>query len=557
MGSFISDEDKDAFWDLSELTPKRRKPTSSFSGRIELAEISISENSQSKENEIQKKRANEFSFQPTKKTDDAQRICLSYTPDDNKFIRKVVISEENEGYNFYGTFKKDAERYYNEEASECDFVPYFSNVPQYNQLTDKQRNYYFWWRQCVRHGKYIKCDYSYYWLYIYEIVNLSLQIPPQKGIKLLCSVWREYRKQLPAIDKNMTAWVCDYCLIHKLPCPKEEISSFISQIIEFMPLKEFYLASSSAFEEIDADYIMAVASDYNWHMSKLLDSGKNTEIFLKHMNASLREPFRLLFENGDITLTTDEIRSMRYSAFNRSLCGYFTRKSIYVEYYSLSGSEKVRSTVTQAVKYAENRLRAFLSVKSRLSSHNLQEDYKKAIDAYYDRIFRERDRETELKSRPAYEKLYDAEERSLSFSYAESIEEESWELSRRLAPEEEALEVFASAEKEEKPEASPSADKSGALTENGGSEKSVIAEKESSCGLSHLHIEFIEALLRRDFSRANEIARASNGTAESFSDEINESFSDFFGDIIIEITENGCAIISDYETEVAEWLKEN
>ena len=553
MGRFVSDDERDKFWDLSSLTPKRKKTAPPFSKRVELSEITLSAGP-SREAKEQEGSESSLSLQSVKRNEKGQKICLSYEPSDNKFIKKVVVSEESQGYNFYGSFKNDAERYYNETGERSDFVPYFSSVPQYSQLNEEQKNYYFFWRDCIRHGEYIKCDYSYFWLYIYEIVNLSSHISPEKGVKLLCTAWREYRKQLPAIDKNMTAWVCDYCLIHELPCPIEELSSFVSEIIEFMPLKEFYLASSSSFEEIEPDYIMGVASDYNWHTSKLLTSGKNTEIFLTHMNASLKAPFRLLFQNGEITLKPDEIRSVRYSAFCRSLCGYFTRKSIYVEYYSLSGSEKVRNTVTQTVKYAENRLRAFLSVKSRLSAHTLREEYRKAIDEYYDKLVCERKRENEIKARPAYEKLYDAEQRRLSFSYAESIERSSWDIARRLAPEDDAYEVFPPV-KEENSEAEKSA-----AFEPYAEYEQKTAEKESkdsSYGLSSSHIEFIRALSENDFARANEIARREGESCEGFSDRINERFSDFFGDVIIEINECGCAIISDYETEVAEWLKEN
>ncbi|MBE6695353.1 MAG: hypothetical protein E7587_02765 [Ruminococcaceae bacterium] len=555
MGRFISDDERDDFWDLSALTPKRKNPVPTFSKRVELSEITVSEepSDETKKSE-QAKGESSFSFQSVKRNEKGQKICSSYEPSDNKFIKKVVISEESQGYNFYGSFKKDAERYYNETGEKSGFVPYFSSVPQYSQLNEEQKNYYFFWRDCIRRGEYIKCDYSYFWLYIYEVVNLSSQISPKEGVKLLCSVWREYRKQLPAIDKNMTAWVCDYCLIHGLSCPLEEISSFVAEIIEFMPLKEFYLASSSSFDEIDADYIMGVASDYNWHMSKLLNSEKYADMFLTHMNASLKEPFRLLFENGETSLDTDEVRSIRYSAFSRSLCGYFTRKSIYVEYYSLSSSEKIRNTVTQTVKYAENRLRAFLSVKSRLSAHTLREDYKKAIDEYYDKLVCKREKENELKTRPAYEKLYDAEERSLSFSYAESIERSSWDIARRLAPEDELSEDFSPVKEE------IFVDEASTAFENVAENEQKSAENESkdnSYGLSSSHIEFIRALSENDFARASEIARRAGETPEGFSDKINESFSDFFGDVIIEITECGCAIISDYETEVAEWLKEN
>ena len=557
MGFFISDEDKDAFWDLSELIPKKRKPISEFSRNTDLTEISVSHGSSKEDTrkDSEKSREREFSFQPIEKKENNQSVCLSYTPSDNKFIRKVVISEEKEGYNFYGSFKKDAERYYNAKGKESEFVPYFSNVPQYSQLTEEQKNYYFFWRERVREGEYIKCDYSYFWLYVYEVVNLSSQITPADGIKLLCSVWREYRKQLPAIDKNMTAWVCDYCLVHSLPCPTEEISSFICEIIEFMPLKEFYLASTGSFDEIDVDYIIGVASDYNWHMSKILKTGKNSEFFLTHMNASLKAPFRLLFENGEMSLSADEIRSMRYSAFNRSLCGYFIRKSIYVEYCSLSHSEKIRNTVTQTVKYAENRLRAFLSVKSRLSTPTLQEEYKTAIDTYYDSLIRKRDREREMSARPSYERLYDAQENGLSFSYAEKIEESSWELARRLAPEEEICEVF-SAEKQEPPKAESIPVCKQEFTEIKSEDKEKNS-KESLYGLSPFHVEFVEALLDKSFAHAKQIASEAGGTPESLSEKINESFSDFFGDVIIEIGENGCVIISDYETEVTEWLKEN
>lgn len=557
MGFFISDEDKDAFWDLSELVPKRRKPVSSFSKRIDLAEISVSREDSKEElrEDGEKSRERELSFKPIEKKESAQCVCLSYAPNDNKFIRKIVIFEEKEGYNFYGSFKKDAEKYYTSTGEKSEFVPYFSNVPQYSQLTDEQKNYYFFWRERVREGEYIKCDYSYFWLYVYEVVNLSSQITPADGIKLLCSVWRAYRKQLPNIDKNMTAWVCDYCLIHALPCPTEEISSFICEIIEFMPLKEFYLASTSSFDEIDVDYIMGVASDYNFHMSKILNSGKNSEFFLSHMNASLKEPFKLLFKNGEVSLSTDEIRSMRYSAFNRSLCGYFTRKSIYVEYYSLSHSEKIRNTVTQTVKYAENRLRGLLSVKSRLSVPTLQEEYRAAIDAYYDALTRKRDREKEISSRPSYERLYDAQENSLSFSSAEKIEESSWELARRLAPESEAYEVFSS-QKQELPKDENALACKQEFTEIK-NEADVENSKEALYGLSSFHVEFIEALLEKSFARAKEVASAARSTPESLSEKINECFSDFFGDVIIEIGENGCVIISDYETEVAEWLKEN
>ena len=38
-------------------------------------------------------------------------------------------------------------------------------------------------------------------------------------------------------------------------------------------------------------------------------------------------------------------------------------------------------------------------------------------------------------------------------------------------------------------------------------------------------------------------------------ERINEAFSDGFGDVIIEDTGDGFAIIEDYQEEISEWLK--
>ena len=45
-------------------------------------------------------------------------------------------------------------------------------------------------------------------------------------------------------------------------------------------------------------------------------------------------------------------------------------------------------------------------------------------------------------------------------------------------------------------------------------------------------------------------------TEDTLAEEINMAFSDFFGDIILEPTENGYAVIEDYRDEVEKWIEE-
>ena len=68
-------------------------------------------------------------------------------------------------------------------------------------------------------------------------------------------------------------------------------------------------------------------------------------------------------------------------------------------------------------------------------------------------------------------------------------------------------------------------------------------------GLSASDIRYLAALLE-----------SSEGAGHSIDDDatverINEAFSDGFGDVIIEDTGDGFAIIEDYKEEIYEWLK--
>ena len=68
-------------------------------------------------------------------------------------------------------------------------------------------------------------------------------------------------------------------------------------------------------------------------------------------------------------------------------------------------------------------------------------------------------------------------------------------------------------------------------------------------GLSESEISYIAALLESS-------ERVSRGIDDdALVERINEAFSDGFGDVIIEDTGDGFAIIEDYKEEIEEWLK--
>ncbi len=549
------------FWDISTLVNKKDPTPSTFSPAVRLATVTDGEKSLADDK-------NRLTLKPQSVTDDSTDKKVSqderspssafiYTPEDNSLIKEVRITDEHGGYNFYATFKTDALELFECEGSECPYAPYFSYVPQYVQLTPAQKSYYLWWRTCLRRGENIKSDYSYFWLYVYEIINLPDIIPPKEGIKMLCRIWRDYRATLPNIDKNMMIWMCDYCLLHGLACPREEIADFLPLVIEESEFKEFYLGER-VFDEVNVDYIVSVASDYNWHKSKILKNEKSNELFSRHMNAALRLPISLLFDRGHMSISKENTRTLSYSAFRRSLCGYFNRKHIEIEYYSLSHTPSIRALLTMAVKYAENKLRSMLSVKSRLAIIGLPDEYKTAIDVYFSSLPENNAAKTQ--SRPEYEKLYDALDNNISFGDAMEIEHSSWETARILTVEEEgSVPAFTEGEASDPLQLT-------AITERAAPADSTVtptqshtpdtaADMPSDCyGLSCEYIGFISALLDNDRQGMAEISRSLGKSEEGVAEYINEKFSDSFGDIIIEITENGCEILPDYIEELTQWL---
>ena len=85
------------------------------------------------------------------------------------------------GFEFYTKFCKDAARYFSLTHEPCEYVYFFSYMPQYDQMTVSQMSYYLYWRDEVRKGNYIKTDINYLFLYIYEIINLPEKLHPSEG----------------------------------------------------------------------------------------------------------------------------------------------------------------------------------------------------------------------------------------------------------------------------------------------------------------------------------------------------------------------------------------
>ncbi len=524
----------DDFWDIDKLLPKKKKIIAPFSTREKTATVTVEgESGGNSQTKLTLERPSESS----------ERTVRNYT---DGFVRSVSITRFLDKYDFYGNFRKAALLYYDFKTAKCDFIQFYSFMPQYSQFNSQQKNFYFYWRDCVRRGKYIKTDYSYFYLYIYEILNLPDKIPVEKGLKMLIELWRAYRQEMPRIDANMSLWVQDYCMVYDIPCPMDMIGDFIFDVINAAEFKEFYLSGASVTGIDGVKAMVAYLSDYDWRRGKYA-GGESKEAYAGHMISAMGLIVNHLWNGGALVNSINEHAHLSRSAFRNSLCTHSVKCRLDIEYVPLSNATELRAAMTGAVRYTENRLRAMLGVKSRLAIKDLPTEYKKIIDSYFDDLFDKVNRERRKEMTPEYEKLYDAECEEISFAGADEIERASWSTTLRL--------VTADGESEMTEDVVNVGESAlNDLQAEEAATEFVDAQEADTYGLSEKEIAFLSAVSREDRETVKKLADEIGDLADSVAERINEVFSDRFGDVVIEGEGKELRIIEDYKEDIEEWL---
>ena len=590
MSYIDRNDEKDEFWNLEKLVPKRKSTLSPFATSSPMREFTApvivdepaenvrastsaivgsssssslvggstlaARDTQVKSAESERK----LSFEGMRGISETED--KTYYPE-NSLIKRITIKKPIEKYDFYDSFRKAAILYYDCPGVKCDFAQFYSYMPQYSQLTKPQKDYYFYWRSELRRGNYIKTDYSYLYLYVYEIINLPDIIEPKQGVDLLCKLWRAYRRDLPRIDFYFSIWVSDYCLVHGLECPLSELHDFIFDVIKASDFKEYYFGDLGNMTRSGVWTMLAYLSDYDWHKGFYSIVGKDdgnaeqkgkAEIYESLLEGAMRRILPSIWNLCLQETDSGETTKISRSAFPNTLCTHSVKCRLEIEYYPLSGSATIREGITAAVRYTENKLRALFGVKSRIMVKQLPDNYRNLIDAYFADLITKTEKAVKKRNIPEYEKLYEAPREKLSFAGADEIERQSWDITMRLCDTEDYIE-YADCNKENKPvgavELCENTDKYEAECNVpvGDTCTETPADTTESYGLSSDEIGYISALVEGSLSYSGEIPE------DSVVEKINEAFSDGFGDIIIEHNGSNYEIIEDYKEEIIEWLK--
>ncbi|MBO4322395.1 MAG: TerB N-terminal domain-containing protein [Clostridia bacterium] len=534
-------------------------------------------------------------------------------------INSVSVYRWGTEYSYYDGFLSAAERLKN-LTSDCEsYVPFFSYMPQYSQMNAEQLGYYLKLRSEISEGRFPRADYGYLLLLIYETINLAgvsdcrgTDIPPESALDILINIWTGYRDENPRLDDQLSEWVCDFCLIHRLRPPLERIRSFVRDAVRNSSLKEFYAEPS---DECILPFLLDFVSGYDYRKSRFATDEASRALFEKHIPAAVSAVISSVEGQGS-TLGRLEARTVTRDAYLGAVCVPSVKKKISVSYKSFTASYEAKMTVSLLVKHSENRLRAMLGVKSRMSVSGLPDRIKKLADDYFRRlpgnaVSRRQSVESSVAAEPEWEKYYEPEKTEMSFERAREIEQSSWETTEKLIsafgdglPDGDARRPAAGedgephagaageaapdpgegrpqtgdAAKEDLPAGEAPADEERTRNSGGSTDDDAhcspaedafaaesmpgptdIPECPEGYGITggpsapwpEAYSGFVSALLKNDRKAAAAEAKRLGRPAEIIVEEINSSAYELFGDILIEETDGGLEIIPDYAEEAA------
>lgn len=432
------------FWDISALVPPRGRRARGVGEKVKTQESEMALQSPSAPLVTPTSRAAESGgttpaadvplsvryVSPAREREEAKKAVPErvYRPESG-LVREVRIYPWQSKYAYYEQFCTHAKKLLSLDGKPCEEVSFFSYMPQYSQLSRQQLAYYLWWRTNFRNGTLLDASYSYLLLYLYEIINLDTAISPKTGQENMLRLWLGYREKHPRLDVLLREWLCDYSLVHQLPPPALPAEQFLA-LVTGARLREFFLPESAGDAVLDA--VLYFCSNYNYKKSKFY-TGENAPVF----DTVMRDVARITLEAREQQKgkTGDGFSTVTRDAFSGALCSYRLKKRIEVDFSSFSHTHELRYVLSDALKYAENAIRAANGIKSRLTVYEGSAELRAKLDAYLAVAVPKKRAARQAKGSapvPQYEARYDLPSSVLSLARAGEIEEKSWQITKRL-----------------------------------------------------------------------------------------------------------------------------
>ncbi|MCL2813307.1 MAG: TerB N-terminal domain-containing protein [Oscillospiraceae bacterium] len=485
------------------------------------------------------------------------------------------IEQWGRGFALFGDFLQDAKKYYKKTCISANYAYFFSYRPMYRELSHEQLCWYLFWRSKVREGIYPKTGLSYIFLYLYEQINLSDVIGCGKVYENIVGIWKNYRGEFPRIDKYIAEWLIDFSFINNFRINLDDIGEILPDIIDIATIPEMYMRPDFFQNRDNANMILQNLSVYDYTKSKFYTE-KNKEAFDLHIAGLLHEALSGPEFAALIKKEADEgvkLKTTRES-YMGAVCVYGHKKRITVEYKNIYKNFYIRQCVTDTVRCAENALRDYLGIKSKLALPAYPDCLAEAVKRYKAAHLTAGQPKAKAKKAPETEEMPAPPEFKPDMRAAAEIEKESWDTTMTLV-ELQLRDNAARAEAEDFAEADDTKDDGEFIAIDTGNDEDIFDILEAmespggpkltdmdkfAAGLSALEREALESLFEMDENNGDFDAvcgefLAENGTMlESVIDAVNEKAMDFIGDIVFDTAER--KIIEDYKGQMIVSIRE-
>ena len=552
----------DSFWDLSTY----KAQTAPTQPRARQAYISASEISLPSVDTERKNTYADSSFSPDgtitrfisptqKKPNTDRKLILEYQPK-NPLIKQVQVFTDLDCDSVFARsnlFLRERAALLDRVGREVPHTPFYSMMPRYSQMTRPQLAYYLWWRENIRRGVFLECDISYVILYAHELIVADESEDKSEILKMLCKLYSAQYKDKQAAYFGIGNLIADFCILHNLTLPDGYLGDKFSEFITYTSLPEFFIDISDRYNPSMHERLMMGVSIYNYKKSK--HYATNPKAFDTHMRGAMAA----IFSSHAAYASISAFSNMAYGDVLSShkpffkLSGMTTKQAkIKISYYPLSF---LQSPITDALRYTENKIREHLGIKSKLNVTTVNPDIKCAIDTYAEKFCPPMSREkmamaAERKSASEYDKLYDVPKSDLSLEKALEIEKKSWETTKILV---EAFEQEEAADITPEPYI-PAAPLVQCLVQPvvqpvsdtviPTNDATLFDRLSASLGKN---AEFLELCISEDFDRQRQFARQSSVSVDELAEQINSLALEELGDILLEDTGDGYAVLEDYK----------
>ncbi|MBQ3483638.1 MAG: TerB N-terminal domain-containing protein [Clostridia bacterium] len=525
----------DDFWDLSSLVPPRKKASVTVPAQDTAATQITLVPPQPKEPIADQPLTEHYIFPHT-----AEELRERPEPDARyvpagPLLHEVRIYRWPSEYAYYEQFCRHAARLHAREGTPCAEVDFFSYMPQYTQLSREQLDYYLWWRTNFREGKILPAAYSYLLLYLYEIIHLDALISPREGQESMVRLWLSYRERYPRLDALVREWLLDYSLLHRLPAP-DLPRECQRELLDGCRLKEFYVVSDGGREPL-AQAVLQFGNNYDYRKSKFYRPD-TAEDFERVLGGAVRVALDFLQRGkGEKLMGDKSFCTVTRDAFSGALCSYRLKRKIEVDYTSFSRTHELRYVITDVLKYAENALRAALGIKSRLTVYEVSISLRAVLDEWLKTAVPSRparQKEPKRVEIPDYERRYELPRTALSPERATRIEQTSWGTTERL------VEAFLPENEQESAETVQNTPVFDTVLS-----PTVPPAEGLATALGEL-AEFVRLVAAGDADAQRAFALARHTMPDALVDRVNTLAEEQIGDIVLEQTDTGLAIIEDY-----------